>query len=210
MKHLFTLLLLLPLIGFSQSELETQLDSISTPEEAQIFLKANKPKKGKLFTFNKAKHKTKLADELFNMAKGGKKVIRTDFKKTFYKVVDKADVNYSKFRIIEFNAANTSDEEAKSRRQKILNQFLQGYRFKDLAKYHSQGPTAKMGGDTGWIKAGDMSEAFDAVAFSESNPVNEAFMVDDLDNKIYYLILKTEPITLIEEVTVLKFTEDID
>lgn len=209
MKHLFTLLFLLPLISFSQSELEEQLDSISSPEQAKIFLKENKAKKGKLVTFNKAKHKTRLADELFSMAKGGKKVIRTDFKRTFYKVIDKADVNYSKFRIMEFKAANTSDEEAISRRKKILTQFMQGYRFKDLAQHHSQGVTAKMGGDTGWIKEGEMPEAFDATAFKEKHPVNEAFLADDIENKIYYLILKTEPITLIEEVTVLKFTEDI-
>ncbi|QXP78628.1 MULTISPECIES: peptidylprolyl isomerase [Winogradskyella] len=210
MKHLFTLLFLLPLISFSQSELEKQLDSISTPEQAQIFLKKNKPKKGKLFTFNKAKHKTRLADELFSMAKGGKKVIKTDFKKTFYKVIDKADVDYAKFRIIEFKAASTSDEEAISRRKKVLSQYMQGYRFKDLAKHNSEGSTAKMGGDTGWIKEGEMPEAFDAVAFKENHPLDEAFMADDTEHKIYYLIVKTEPITLIEEVTVLKFTEAIE
>ncbi|MGJ8550412.1 peptidylprolyl isomerase [Winogradskyella wichelsiae] len=210
MKHLFTLLFLLPFISFAQSGLEEQLDSISTPEQAKTFLKENKPKKGKLFTFNKAKHKTRLADELFSMAKGAKKVIRTDFKNTFYKVIDKADVNYAKFRIIEFKAANTSDDDAISRRKKVLSQYIQGYRFKDLAKHNSEGITAKMGGDTGWIKEGEMSEAFDAIAFKENHPVDEAFMADDTEHKIYYLIVKTEPVTLIEEVTVLKFTEAIE
>lgn len=210
MKHLFALLFLLPLISFSQSQLEKQLDSISTTEQAQIFLKENKPKKGKLFTFNKAKHKTRLSEELFSMAKGGKKVTRSEFKKTFYKVIDKAEVNYSKFRIIEFNAANTSDEEAISRRKKVLSQYMQGYRFKDLAKHYSQGSTAKMGGDTGWIKEGEMPEAFDAIAFKENHPLDEAFMADDSEHKIYYLIVKIEPITLIKEITVLKFTEAIE
>ena len=210
MKHLFTLLLLLPLFAFSQVGLEEQLDSISTPEQAATFLKENKPTKGKLFTFNRAKHKTRLAEELFNMPKGGKKVIRTDFKKTFYKVIDKAEVNYLKFRIILFNAANSSDEDAKARRKKILSQYIQGYSFKDLAKHNSYGPTAKMGGDTGWIKAGEMSEAFDRIAFKESHPVDQAVMVDDIENKTYYLVLKTEDKTPIEEITVLKFTEDIE
>ena len=210
MKHLFTLLLLIPLFSFSQESFEKQLDSISSSEEATAFLKENKPNKGKLFTFNKVKHKTRLADELFNMPKGGKKVIRTDFKKTFYKVIDKDEVNYTKFRIILFNAANSSNEDAIDRRNKILSQYVQGYSFKDLAKHNSYGPTAKMGGDTGWIKAGEISEAFDNIAFKESHPIDEAFMVDDIENKIYYLVLKTDNTTPIEEITVLKFTEDIE
>ncbi|MBU2929843.1 peptidylprolyl isomerase [Winogradskyella psychrotolerans] len=210
MKHVFTLLILLPLFSFSQASFEKQLDSISTPEEATSFLKENRPAHGKLFTFNKAKHKTRLANDLFNLSKGGKKVIKTDFNKTFYKVIDKDEVNYTKFRIILFNAANSSDEDAIARRKKTLSLYLQGYSFKDLAKHYSYGPTAKMGGDTGWIKAGEISEAFDNIAFNESHPIDEAFMVDDTENKVYYLVLKTENTKSIEEITVLKFTEDIE
>ncbi|MEP5254669.1 peptidylprolyl isomerase [Winogradskyella rapida] len=210
MKHLLTLLLFMPFICAAQSDFEEQLDSISTPEEATTFLKEKKPYKGKLFTFNKAKHKTKLADELFSMSKGGKKVIKSNYKKTYYKVVDKANVNYSKFRIIVFDAAKTSKESAINERKDVLTQFLQGYRFKDLAKHYSQGPTAKMGGDTGWIKEGEMSPEFDAEAFHENHASDEAFMVDDAANNKYYLVIQTEPITSIEEITVLKFSENID
>ena len=169
MKYLFTLLLLIPLFSFSQDSLEQQLDSISTSEEATSFLKENKPKQGKVFTFNKEKHKTRLANDLFNLSKGGKKVIKTDFKKTFYKVIDKADVDYMKFNIIVFDASKTSVEEATSKRNKVLSQYNEGYKFKDLAKHHSSGRTAKKGGDTGWIKGGEMSEAFDDVAFNENH-----------------------------------------
>ncbi|WP_178985530.1 peptidylprolyl isomerase [Winogradskyella helgolandensis] len=210
MKHLFTLLILVPLFSFSQTSFEKQLDSISTPEEATSFLKENKPTHGKLFTFNKEKHKTRLADDLFNLSKGGKKVSRTDFKKTFYKVIDKAEVDYYKFNIIVFDAAKTSNEDAKTKRSKVLAQYESGYRFKDLAKHNSVGPTAKMGGDTGWIKAGEMSEAFDNEAFNEDHTLNEIFSIDDLENKKYYLVIKTENRTPIEEITVLKFTEDIE
>ncbi|WP_179020107.1 peptidylprolyl isomerase [Winogradskyella forsetii] len=207
MKHLFTLLLFLPLFGFSQMALEQQLDSISTPDEATIFLKENKPKQGKLFTFNKEKHKTRLANDLFNMSKGGKKVIRTDFKKTFYKVIDKAEVDYIKFSIIVFDA---SDDQALSKRDKVLSQYNQGYRFKDLAKHNSIDRTAKKGGDTGWIKAGDMSKAFDDIAFAEKHDIDAIFPIDDLENQKYYLVIKTENRTPIEEITVLKFSENIE
>ncbi|MBU2921277.1 peptidyl-prolyl cis-trans isomerase [Winogradskyella psychrotolerans] len=210
MKHLFTLLLLIPFLGFSQIALEQQLDSISTSDEATTFLKKNKPKQGKLFTFNKEKHKTRLANDLFNLSKGGKKVIRTDFKKTYYKVIDKAEIDYLKFSIIVIDASKMSAEEAIKKRNKVIAQYKEGYRFKDLAKHHSTDHTAKKGGDTGWIKAGEMPAAFDQVAFGKNHAIDEIFSIDDIENQKYYLAIKTEDRTAIEEITVLKFSEDID
>ncbi|WP_418638776.1 peptidylprolyl isomerase [Winogradskyella sp.] len=210
MKHLFTLLLLIPFLGFSQIALEQQLDSISTSDEATTFLKKNKPKQGKLFTFNKEKHKTRLANDLFNLSKGGKKVIRTDFKKTYYKVIDKAEIDYLKFSIIVIDASKMSTEEAIKKRNKVIAQYKEGYRFKDLAKHHSTDHTAKKGGDTGWIKAGEMPAAFDEVAFGKNHAIDEIFSIDDIENQKYYLAIKTEDRTAIEEITVLKFSEDID
>ena len=210
MKQLFTLLLFIPLFSFSQMALEQQFDSISTSDEATSFLKENKPKQGKLFTFNKEKHKTRLANDLFNLSKGGKKVIRTDFKKTYYKVIDKAEVDYIKFNIIVIDASKTTVEEAIEKRNKVLAQYHEGYRFKDLAKHYSTGNTAKKGGDTGWIKAGEMSAAFDDVAFNENHAIDDIFSIDDVENEKYYLAIKTENKTPIEEIVVLKFSENIE
>lgn len=210
MKHLYAFLLLFPLFGFAQLPIEQQLDSISTSEDALTYLKENSPKDGQLFTFNKEKHKTRLADDLFNLSKGGKKVVKSKFKKTYYKIVDKAEVSFIKFSIIVIDASKTSEEEALSKRDKVLAQYNDGYRFKDLAKHHSVGPLAKMGGDTGWIKIGDMSPAFDEVAFKKNHAIDEAFTVDDVENKKYYLVIKTQNRTSIEEITVLKLTEDAE
>lgn len=210
MKYFFTIILLIPIICFSQESLEQQLDSISSSEEANSFLKENRPKQGKLFTFNRAKHKTRLANDLFNLAKGGKKVIKTDFKKTYYKVIDKSEVMFSRFDIIVFDASKTSTEDAIEKRNKVLALHKEGYRFKDLAKHNSSGPTAKMGGDTGWIKPGDMSKAFDEIAFNKTHAADEIFTVDDTENNKYYLVVKTEAKTAIEEITVLKFSEELE
>ena len=100
MKFLLTLLLFSPLICFTQNTIEKQLDSISTPEDATKFLKTHKSEEGKLYIFNKEKHKTRLAKELFKLSKGRKKVYKTDFKKTYYKIINKAEVDYYKFNII--------------------------------------------------------------------------------------------------------------
>jgi len=200
MKTLFTLLLFVPFFCFSQDSLEQELDSIATTEDAKSFAKIHKKaNKSKLFTFNKEKHKTRLADDLFKLSKGGKKVFKTDFKTTYYKIIDKKKVDYSRFNIIVF------DETNKAKRNEVLAKYNEGYKFKDLAKHYSAGPTAKMGGDTGWIKPGDLSTSFDASAFNSS--VNSVITIDDAELKKYYIVVKTEDKTPIEEITVLKFTE---
>ena len=69
MKQLIFLLLCFPFLSFSQDALETELDSISSIEEAKTFAKTHKKtNKSKVFTFNKEKHKTRLADELFKLS----------------------------------------------------------------------------------------------------------------------------------------------
>jgi len=209
MKYYFTLFLFIPLLSLSQNNLEKKLDSITSSEDAAIFLKTHKPDEGKLYTFNKEKHKTRLANELFKLSIGGKKVIKTRFKKTYYKIIDKTKVDYCKFNIIVIDAKNNSNFAAKVIRNKVLSQYNEGYKFKDLAKHHSSGSTAKMGGDTGWIKIGDMSETFDELAFNENHNINDVFTIDDPENKKYYIVMKTEEKKPIEEITVLKFTEDI-
>lgn len=210
MKFLLTLLLFSPLICFTQNPIQKQLDSISTPEDAAKFLKTYKSEEGKVYIFNKEKHKTRLANELFKLSKGSKKVYKTDFKKTYYKIIDKAEVDYYKFNIIVLDGNITSDHSAKVIRDKVLSQYNEGYRFKDLAKHHSSGPTAKMGGDTGWIKLGDISDTFDEHAFNQNHTINEVFTIDDVENKKYYIVMKTQDKALIEEITVIKLTEDLN
>ena len=210
MKYIFLLLVFTPLINSSQTILEKQLDSVTTAEEAMKFLKTNKPEDGKVITFNKEKHKTNLTNSLFKYRLGGKKIVRSGNKRTVYKILDKSAPDFCKFDIILLDGNKTSGEQAKVIRDKVLLQYKEGYKFKDLVKNHSDGPTAKTGGDTGWIKLGDISEAFDEVAFNQNHAINDVFTVDDEKNKKYYIVIKTQDKTPIEEITVVKFTEDIN
>jgi hypothetical protein len=210
MKYIFLLLVFVPLIHSSQTILEKQLDSVTTAEEAMKFLKTNKPEDGKVITFNKEKHKTDLTTSLFKYRLGGKKIVRSGNKRTVYKILDKSTPDFCKFDIILLDGSKTSGQQAKVIRDKVLLQYKEGYKFKDLVKNHSDGPTAKTGGDTGWIKLGDISEAFDEVAFNENHAINDVFTVDDEKNKKYYIVMKTQDKTPIEEITVVKFTEDIN
>ncbi len=58
----------------------------------------------------------------------------------------------------------SGEQEAKD----ILIQLLQGQDFNDLARSRSKTPSAKDGGDLGFITRGKKSPQFDAIAFSDS------------------------------------------
>ncbi|WP_400079106.1 peptidylprolyl isomerase [Winogradskyella sp. R77965] len=209
MKYLLTLLLFIPFFGYTQSSLAKQLDSITTKKDADTFLKTHNPEDGKVYTYNKEKHKTKIANSLFKLSKGGKKVIKNKYKKTYYKIIDKSKVDHCKFNVIVIDGEKTSNQSAKVIRDKVLSQYNEGYKFEDLAKQHSSGSTVKTEGDTGWIKLGDISATFDMQAFHQNRDIGDVFTVDDSQNKKYYIVVKTKDKTPIEEITVLKFTEDL-
>jgi parvulin-like peptidyl-prolyl isomerase len=209
MKTLITLLLFIPSICFSQDSLEQELDSITTPEAAKSFAKTYKAaNKSKLFTFNKEKHKTRLADDLFKLSKGGKKVIKTDFKKTFYKIIDHKEVLHYRVSFIYFDGRKITLDEINNKRAKIIAQYNDGYKFDALAKIHSMDLSSKRGGDLGWFPEGKMHPDFEN-AVKTHNP-GDVFTLDIEDRKWYYIILKTFKPKLIEEITILKFTEAID
>ncbi len=80
----------------------------------------------------------------------------------------------------------SSEQEAKD----ILIQLLQGSDFVTLAKDRSKSASAKDGGDLGFIKKGQKSSQFDAVAFSdtlEAGKISNIFKSPD-----GYCILKVE------------------
>tara|TARA_Y100000815_G_scaffold68662_1_gene57717 strand:- start:1202 stop:1831 length:630 start_codon:yes stop_codon:yes gene_type:complete len=209
MKYCLPLLLFISLYGFSQNSLEKNLDSIASSEDAKTFLKAHKPEDGKLYTYNKEKHKTQLANDLFRLSEGGKKVVKAGLKKTFYKVINKDIVDHYKFSFIIIDGKTSSNRSAKIIRDKILAEYNSGKKFSDLAKHHSSGNTAKTDGDAGWIKQGEISEAFDKEAFIKTHTLNDVFKVDDVENKKFYLVMRTADKKPIEEITVLRFTEEI-
>ncbi|WP_111682793.1 peptidylprolyl isomerase [Winogradskyella tangerina] len=206
MKHLFVLLLFCPLFALSQESLEQELDSIKTTEDAKIFAKTyKKVHKSKVLTFNKEKHKTKLADELFKLSKGGKKVVKKDDKKTYYKVIDKDKTLHHRVSYIYFDGRKMTMADINAKRSKIINQFKQGYKFEALAEIHSMDLNAKRGGDLGWFPEGQMHPDFENAVKSHSK--DDIFTLDIPDRQWYYIVLKTYEAKDIEEITVLKYTE---
>ncbi|MHA7844235.1 MAG: peptidylprolyl isomerase [Winogradskyella sp.] len=209
MKQLFFLLLFIPFLSFSQESLETELDSISSIEDAKTFAKNHKKSnKSKVFTFNKEKHKTRLADELFKLSKGGKKVIKGDYKKTYYKVIDKQKTLHYRASYIFFDGNEMELEDINEKRDKIVSQYQQGYKFNKLAQLHSMDLNAKRGGDLGWFPEGEMHPTFEEAV--KDHDTDEIFTLDIEDKNWYYIVLKTHGSKTIEEITVLQYSEAID
>ncbi len=53
----------------------------------------------------------------------------------------------------------------------IKLRYSEGEKFKDLARIFSQGPSAKQGGDLGYIESGQMVPNFERAAFNA--PLNK-------------------------------------
>jgi parvulin-like peptidyl-prolyl isomerase len=194
---------------FAQNDFESELDSIQTLDEAKIYVQKNKSIKGTVITFNKEKHHTKLADELFNLSKGSKKVYKTDMEKTYYKVIEKNEIPYQRMSYIFLNGKEKSVEEINSLRTNIITKYRNGFRFEDLAKHYSMDSNANRGGDLGWVTHGDLHPDFEAEVLNDSYQVNDVFTVDIPEQQWYYVILKTEDTKYIEEIKVLKVIESV-
>ncbi|RNC87241.1 MAG: hypothetical protein ED556_07420 [Winogradskyella sp.] len=206
MHKVLLLLFLIPAILFAQKGIETSLDSIQNTEDAKAFIKSNsKDIEGKLITFNKEKHKSKLATELLNLSKGGKKVIKTETGKTIYKVIDKKTTSHYRASIMLFDGNKTPVQEINSLRSYILKGIRNGeHKFHNLARVYSVHPTAKTGGDLGWVKKGTFSKRFEkAIA---DKPVGYTFSFDEYPKR-HYVLQKTEDDKTIEEITVLKIVQ---
>ncbi|WP_323789012.1 peptidylprolyl isomerase [Psychroserpens sp.] len=210
LKNLLVLLVCsITSICFSQNDFESEIDSIQTLDEAKIYVQKNKSLKGKVITFNKEKHHTKIADELFSLGKGSKKVYKTDMTKTYYKVVDKNEIPYQKLSYIFLDGKKKSMEEINILRQNIVAKYRNGFRFEDLAKHYSMDSNANRGGDLGWVTQGDLHPDFEAQVLDNTHQVNDIFTVDIPDQQWYYVVVKTEDTKYIEEIKVLKVTEPV-
>jgi len=205
MKQLITLLIFIPLFCFGQNDFNKELDSILSKEDAKSFIKANKDIKGKVIVFNKEKHKTQLAEDLFKLSKGGKKVVKSEYNNTYYKILDKEKVIHHRSSFIYFDGSNMNIDEINIKRFKIISQYKQGYKFGELAKLHSMDISANRGGDSGWFPEGRMHPDFENAV--KSHNTEDIFTLDIKERNWHYVILKTHDAKKIEEVTVLRFSE---
>lgn len=195
--------------GYSQEVFETELDSIISEHDASEFIQRHKSLDGKLITFNKEKHNTNLARDLFSLGKGTKKVYKTDIDKTYYKLIDRLEIPYHRVSYIFLDGTKKSIEKIEKLQQTIISKYKRGIPFKVLAKQYSMDQNANRGGDLGWFAKGDMVPEFEEQVLSPVHNVNDIFTVDLPSRQWHYVVLKTHDTKMIEEIKVLKVTESI-
>ena len=201
--------ILLYLIGFSQDQYETKLDSITTEAQASEFIERHKSAQGKLIVFNKEKHNTRLANDLFELGKGGKKVYESELNKTYYKLIDTENVLHYRVSYIFLDGNKKPLQDISIVRNDIISKYKKGISFKDLAKRYSMDINNKRGGDSGWFSSGEMMPEFENEIISDQHTIGDIFTIDVTSRNSYYVVLKTYDKKMIEEIKVLKIVEPI-
>lgn len=206
MKLLLPTFFLCMLGAWSQDLIETEIDSIVSVEQAQNFTKAYKT--ASIITFNKEKHNTALANELFEKGLGSKTVYENSVEKIIYKIVDRYDVPYYRVSYIYFDGTKLSFQDIEKKRQSVINQYKSGIPFADLANQYSMDQNAKRGGDLGWITHGEVVQDFEEAIFKQHD-INSIYTIDLPERNWYYVILQTHAPKMIEEIKVLKYSQAI-
>ncbi|NQT93102.1 MAG: peptidylprolyl isomerase [Lentisphaerae bacterium] len=74
---------------------------------------------------------------------------------------------------------DTAKAEKKAKAEDLRKQLVEGAKFEDLAKEHSDCPSARMGGDLGRFRRGQMVKPFEEVAFTlEPGKISEVVETD--------------------------------
>lgn len=206
---LYSALLIFTFVATAQNSFETELDSIQDETQATKFIETHTSNKGQIFVFNKEKHKSELAKDLFKLGEGGNKVVATEIEKIHYKIIDKYDVPYYRVSYIYFDGSKKTKDEILELQQLVLSKYQKGFRFKDLAKQYSMDGNATRGGDLGWFAKGEMASEFENEIINSANSVGDIFTVSIPERNWYYVVLKTHSQKMIEEIKVLKVTEKI-
>jgi parvulin-like peptidyl-prolyl isomerase len=194
----------------AQNSTEKDLEFIETPEQITNYLELKNFKENKLITFNEAKHKTIFANELFGLSKGDIKIVKTNFEKTIYKVVEKTKTINYRVAYIYIDGTKYSLTDLNTLITKIINEYKNGAPFDFLAKRYSMDGNANRGGDSGWFTKGEMHPDFENEIINNNYSLNAIFTIDVPSKNWYYVVLKTHEPKEISEIKVLKIVEAIN
>lgn len=194
----------------AQRSLKKSLEKVTTEEQAKDFVKKNKKYKGKIFVFNKEKHNTPITKDLFETPVGLSKTYESGSGKKTYKVLSKEKVTYYRASYIFINSEGISKTELKRLKETIYSKYNQDVPFENLVTRYSMDTNAAHSGDTGWVIEGNMPAEVEKelIKNNKNHYLNKLFTVDIPEKKWSYIILKTEEPKAIDEIRVLRITQD--
>ncbi len=209
MTKLFPLALLLffSITVKAQNNIENDLLTVENTEQVKLFLESSSNKGGKIIVFNEEKHKTALAEELFQLSKGMLKTVINDYEKIYYKVIEKTKLPYYRVSYIYFDGTKLSINDINMLRDTIIKKHINGAPFDFLAQQYSMDESANKGGDSGWFKEGDNLFDFEKSVTQGNHQLEDVYSVDSPQNNSYYLILQSYEPKFISEIKVLKIVE---
>ncbi|PSG88297.1 peptidylprolyl isomerase [Aurantibacter aestuarii] len=208
MKHIiFALSILASSVSIAQN-VEKDLNTIETADQAEAYIQDKQKKTHKLITFNAVKHNTSLAKELISTGVGATKVSENEFSKTYYKVVEKSNEPHYRLSYIFFDGNEMPSKEIDKLRKLIFKQHeTQLESFSNLARKYSMAKNKFQGGDTNWVKLEDLPNVLANVDELLSHSLDEVYTVSNLDTNEFYIVKKTFPAQEIEEVKVIRVEE---
>lgn len=206
----FSLLLLFTTYIAAQNEIEKELITIDNSDQVKKFLTLNSNKDNKIIVFNEEKHKTTLANELFQLSKGSVKIIENDHEKIYYKIIEKNQIPYYRVSYIYLDGTKLTIKDVNSLRNIIIKKHENGAPFDFLAQQYSMDKNADKGGDSGWFKDGDNLYDFEKRITKESHQLETVYTIKSPKNNSYYIILQTYEPKNILEINVLKIVEPIN
>ncbi|WP_417291003.1 peptidylprolyl isomerase [Corallibacter sp.] len=206
--RLFILFFVLSTSFIQSQNASKELDAITDASQAETYISEKGSKKNKLITFNEAKHKTRLAQELLKKRVGGKTNVETDFEHVHYKVVEKYNVSHYRVSYILLNGKGKTQDEINDIRDQIIGKYKKKlFSFAQLAEQYSISRNATRGGDTGWFTEGRLSATLENAIINDTHALNDIFKIDDVEKDSYYIVLKTHEPENIKEIKVLKVVE---
>ena len=206
----FIFILLISTSLCAQDFTERELAFVENTEQAENYLTTNNKKGNKFIVFNEEKHKTALAKDLFELGKTGVKVVRTEYQKTYYKIIDKTEIPHYRASYIFLDGNKLDASEINKLQQTIIAKFNRGMSFNDLAKQYSMDDNANKGGDLGWFTLGEIHPIFEDEIVNNNQNLGDIFTLEIASKQWHYIILKTHKPKQIAEIKVLKIVELIN
>ncbi|WP_298236733.1 peptidylprolyl isomerase [uncultured Algibacter sp.] len=197
-------------LASSQNSIEKDLDSVTSFEKAQEYLKTKTFKKNKFIVFNEEKHKTTIAKDLLKLGLGGTKTYENDYEKTVYKVIEKAEIPSYRASYIYLDGTKHTSSKIEAIQKTIIRKYKDGAGFGFLAKQYSMDASGKRGGDSGWFAKSDYNTAIQNLIINDDHGLDAIFKAEITSKNAYYVILKTFEPKSISEIKVLKIIDDIE